>query len=525
MRALTYLLLTKFKNSLKQLVKNPAKLIYTIFMIAMFVLVIVAGQMGKTEAKPGETLSKELLLTFVFLLYTVIFYLTSISGFHTGANMFKLPDVNLIFVSPFSPRKALVFGLIQQLGMSVLTGFFLIFQYGWVSIRFGITIVDMVFIMLGYMMVVFLSQLLAMLIYTTTNHNEKLKKLVKVIYYLPLAVFIVYYGLQLVREGSISLDKLQEIGNGAGVKYFPITGWLADLVRGIMLGETSTLILGVILTIVGIGAILITLFRVKMDYYEDVLQTAEVSYTAIAAAREGRIQEAAPRNVKLGKVGLERGEGANTFYYKHLIENRRGKTQFISAGALVFIAISLIFSFFLREAGVIPALAFATYMQMFSCAMGRLPKELTKPYIYLVPESSLKKLIYSLKEALSGYIGEAVLFFVPLGFILQLPVPVVLIGIVLRITISFLFISGNLLTERIFGTLNMKMLIFFFYMVVLVILLLPGIVAGVILSTAGLILFSEIFTVFLAMAVCNVLVTMLVIYLCRNILQYAELKN
>ena len=41
-----------------------------------------------------------------------------------------------------------------------------------------------------------------------------------------------------------------------------------------------------------------------------------------------------------------------------------------------------------RTAGV----CLATYMQMFFVAIGRLLKELTKPYIYLVPEPPMKKL-------------------------------------------------------------------------------------------------------------------------------------
>ena len=60
-------------------------------------------------------------------------------------------------------------------------------------------------------------------------------------------------------------------------------------------------------------------------YYEDVMQTTEAAYTSVTAAKEGRVQEAAPKNIKKGKMGIGKGFGANTFYYKHLIENRRGK--------------------------------------------------------------------------------------------------------------------------------------------------------------------------------------------------------
>ena len=34
---------------------------------------------------------------------------------------------------------------------------------------------------------------------------------------------------------------------------------------------------------------------------------------------------------------------------------------------------------------MVPVLAFAVYMQMFSSSMRRLPREMMKPYVYLVP--------------------------------------------------------------------------------------------------------------------------------------------
>ncbi len=52
---LVYLTLTKFKNQVKSIFKSPSKLIYSVFLIAVFVL--VAFTKNETEQSPGRFLS------------------------------------------------------------------------------------------------------------------------------------------------------------------------------------------------------------------------------------------------------------------------------------------------------------------------------------------------------------------------------------------------------------------------------------------------------------------------------------
>ena len=85
--------------------------------------------------------------------------------------------------------------------------------------------------------------------------------------------------------------------------------------------------------------------------------------------------------------------------------------------------------------------------------------------------------------------------------------------------------AGNILVERVFGTVSSKVLVFFFYFTALIILALPGIIVAVVLTSLGITVISATATMLLAMAFCNVPIALLVLYLCRNILQYAELNN
>ena len=90
------------------------------------------------------------------------------------------------------------------------------------------------------------------------------------------------------------------------------------------------------------------------------------------------------------------------------MENRRSGVFLFSNMSLIFMAVIIGCSFFMRDAGLVGIFAFATYMQLFSVALGRFNRELIKPYIYLIPEPPLKKLLYAIKESLLSDTWEAI---------------------------------------------------------------------------------------------------------------------
>lgn len=524
MKALTYLLLIKLKNNLIQLLKSPAKLIYTILMLAFFGLIIFSGIVSDTPA-PEELLNRDYLVGGIIAVYALMFYLSINSGFNSGATIFRMPDVNFLFVGPYHPRTLLIYGVFQQLGTTLFAGVFLVFQYTWLNDAFGVTVGDMLFIMLGYILVLFVAQLLSMIIYCLTNDNEVLKKVLKLVLYLPLVGFAGYYFIQAVLNDTLTIQILADMGNSAAGSWLPVYGWITILVKGVLLADTTGIVVGTIVSVVTVIVVILLLFVIRMDYYEDVLQTTEAAYTSVTAAKEGRIQEAAPKNVKKGKMGIGKGFGASTFYYKHLIENRRGKMLLLPTLTLVLCICGIIASSFLREIGMFPILAFMVYMKMFTIGMDRLPRELLKPFIYMIPESSFKKLFYCMLEAFPGYLAEAVLLYVPAGFITGTSVSEIIFFVLVSVSFSFMFISANLFVERIFGMFTSKMLLITIYMLVLLALSAPGIAVGCIMAFEVFVLVSETFTILFFMTICNFLLALALIFASRNVLEYAEMNN
>src|SRR5699024_1777387 len=98
--------------------------------------------------------------------------------------------------------------------------------------------------------------------------------------------------------------------------------------------------------------------------YEDVLSTAETAQSAVTAQKEGQLNEVVPKNVKVGKTGLGKGWGASAIYHKHRVENRRSGVFLFSNMSLIFMAVIIGCSLFMRETGMVGIFAFATYMQL-----------------------------------------------------------------------------------------------------------------------------------------------------------------
>ncbi len=396
MSALTYLTLTRLKNGIRDLLRKPARLIYVVFLLALLVFAVQGS--GSTYPPESYRDLREV-VAMATALFLFIFLLTVWNGFSTGGTIFSLSDVNLLFPSPIHRTRTLFYGLLRQIITALLLGIFLFYQYGWLHNLYGITMASMVALFLCYTAAVFLGQVTAMTIYTFTSSHEGAQKLLKglIILCLLLVAGWLFWGfwtspdqrLAGVIDASVSLP----------VQLFPVGGWLGWVFSACL--GLGTWWPGLLLCLAWFFLLLFLLTHFDRDWYEDVLRTAELAQSAIVAKKEGTM-ESVPGKVRIGATGLKKGWGASAFYYKHKIENRRGSWMLLPPASLIFAVVLIGFSFFMRESGILPVFAFAVYLQLFTAGQSRINRELYKPFIYLVPESSFSKLLHCLRELVPG---------------------------------------------------------------------------------------------------------------------------
>ncbi len=452
MRGMGYLLLTGYKNALKNMVKNPAKLILFLFIIAMIILVIVSGKRDVGNARDIAEL-----FAMVLALFTLMFFIAAKNGFMTGASFYSMADVNILFSAPISSKRILLYGLLKQVVSTLLVGIFLFFQYAWLHNAYGISFPFLMAIFFGYCGVIFCGQVTAMAIYAFTSGDEKRKRIVRGIFYGFYLVVLLSLPLSFLSKG-MSLATVVAAVNAPMFSYLPVSGWFTALIRGCYAADWTIVLSGLGAVAVYILLFVILILRMRADYYEDVLLATEISFNAISGAKEGKMPEMGAANVKVkvGKTGLGKGWGASVFFFKHRLENRRVRVLLVDRTTWIWVAVTVGFSFFMRNYGILPVFAFAVYMQVFSVATGRWLRELLVHYVFLLPEKPFKKLCMICGDQIVKMFLEAVLIFIPAGLIVHATVGEVLGAIIGRFSFGVLFIAGNVLMERVFGHIQSK---------------------------------------------------------------------
>ena len=519
--ALGYLLRTKLHNQIIGFFKKPVRIVFIVLFIGIIAVTLVGGKSGAEETDRVLRDISELtagLNALLILIFSTTFY----SGLNSGGMFFKMADVNFLFPSPLNKRNILFYALIQQIGTSMLIGLFILFQYTMLHVSYNLSFFGLLLIFLSYSLTVFFSQTAAMFLYTFISDSDKKKAAAKTALFAVIFALLAYIGLHVLQNKTDIVKALAAAGNGLPVLLFPFAGWMGGFAGNILKGNYILSALWLTLSVVGFLVMLAAMSKSKREYYEDVLASTETMQSALFAAKEGVAPEAAPRVIKVGKSGIGKGKGSSVFFYKHLLENRRASKFFLSPMSIVFIFSTIGFSFFLKSSGILPSFFFSIYMMIFSVALGRFNRELTKPYIYLIPEPSLNKMIYSLAESLPTQLFESALTLIPVSIIVDASVAECIMCIAARVSFAALFLSSSVLIDRIWGGSMPKIAGMFVFLLVDVILAIPGAALSIVLISFGIVPISEVFTMTICITVCNLPVAALVLYLCRNMLQYAE---
>lgn len=519
MSTLLYLRGRRLKNQLKSLIHKPARLLYVILIAACLVLTLVSGR-AATLPGNGAFRDQGELSALAAAVYLLMFLLALNAGFSRGGNLFTMSDVNLLFPAPIRPQTVLFHGLLQQMAASLLLGFFLLFQYANLRMAYGIFFPQLLMLLAGYAAATFLGQVTAMLIYSFTNGNPRRQMLCRAVLGTVLGVLAAYLAWRILPGGrSEFLPSAVEALNGPVFRCLPVAGWLGLAEDGLLRGSAPAALAGFGLCAAYFAVLLAVIFRADPDYYEDVLKSAEIAQSAITAKKEGTMTEAPPQNVRVGKTGIRRGWGAQVFFYKHLLENRRGRRFLLSGTSLTMAAVVILFSAFMHDAGLLPTFLMSVYLQMFSAILGRFNQELTRPYLYLVPEPPMKKMLWALAETLPSAALEAAVVFLPVGAILGLSAGLTAVCVAARISFAMLYTAANVVVERLWGGVSSRVLVFFLFFVVTLGLAAPGVAVSLALAdvSSGAMLSAD--------ALANAAASLTALFLCRNMLQYAELNN
>ncbi len=518
MRPYVYLVTRRAKNSIREFLKKPSKIIF----LLLFLFILVFSFYTSATSTPHESFlrDKTEFYAIVFALYTYAFFMTAKNGFINGASMFSMADVNLMFTAPLKEKSVLTFGLFQQLGKSLTLGFFILYQSALVNNTYGLPISSLFVVLIGYGAVVFAGQMFATVIYALTCSDDRRVKKGKSIFY---GVFALFISILLYKTyiSGMSLESLVNASREKIMYLFPVSGFISFAVQGTVEGNMQALISGIAVFVLLCLIFYFILSKIKGDFYEDVLKATQISHSAITARKEGKAAETAPRNVKVGKTGLGKGYGASAVTYKHKKENKRSNPLLLNPVSFVMAIFSLIYCLMFSGENIALFVINVYTMSMTVC-IGRWAKEFTYPYIYLIPESNFKKLLYLLKADMPLLAAESAVCFAPLIILGSCSVTEGIAMAVARFAFGLLFIGVNLILQRLAGDSEKKFFTVMIYFLLTVVFSLPAAAVGVITGMAFP-FNPEIMYIF--MAILNSGISLLLIFLCRNVLEYSEYNN
>lgn len=484
MNSLVFLLVKSAKNSFFELLRKPAKLIMWSVFLAMIVGLIVLSLFTTQE---GDSFQDIIWLKGILFLLILLFVGIAVQkGLSNGDAIFEMNDVNLLFVSPVNPRLILMYGIVKMAKTSFLAGFFILFQSNSLKLGFGVGFDAVLIVLLGFMLANSLLQVISLLIYTLTNSRPRRKMAVKIIAVAIFLPLIAKLGIQLAGAGN-PMTALENTMRSPVFSWTPVAGWTSEGVAALIAGDLAKGLLFLGITVLT-GALLILYIALSNpDYYEDVLVATETTFEKKRSLSEGQINPEAASNkkIKVARTGIS-GLGSNTIFYKHLRESFRANRFGLWGlpSVITIVSVAILSSFLPSDAGgLLIILQILMWMQIFMIGTGRGLKELYTHYIYLIPESSFRKIVWSNLEIAFKVLVESVVLFSVSGLIMGETIVLILLTIAVYTLFSFLLLGINYLSMRWTGADISAGMMIMLYMFAVMIIMAPGLAAAIALGT------------------------------------------
>ncbi|MDC0700782.1 putative ABC exporter domain-containing protein, partial [Blautia wexlerae] len=201
MSAILYMVRKDCKNRILALFRHPAKLIMYLFLVALLGFSLINVAFAPTP-ELGETFADIRILHGAYFGILLFFMgVLVLNALQKGTTFFGMADVNLLFVAPLSPRKILAYGLVKQMGRTLLMVFFFLFYGAMLAQTFGIVWTDTLALVIGSAAALFVVQMLSLLLYNVTNGHPGRIRTAKGILYLYVAAVVGIVALDFTAGG------------------------------------------------------------------------------------------------------------------------------------------------------------------------------------------------------------------------------------------------------------------------------------------------------------------------------------
>ena len=460
MKALIYLTKRSLINNLKQACRKPLTLILLIFGIAYGIFVV--AMLGTLALTIHIDSPKGLLA--VLIIWSIYGFLGNFMSYSSRKGiLFRPAHAHFVFPSPVSPKLVLLESAWMNYVMSVCI--WIVIGIGAFTV-FGIHPVKAVLVVLFGLVIELAFEIAVMLfLYTNDRLPEKLMKGIRTF----IKVFLIGFTLLVVlyfRKNGMTVGSASAFVDWEVLQLIPVIGWQIAAYRLILLGPTM---LNVICSCLYAASVIVSVAAVSRmqcsgGYYEEAAKFADDYAEIKKRQKNGETVFGISGKKRKFRQVRERisAKGAKAIFYRQLLEYKKEKFFIFSKVTLIAVVIAFFLCYTLRDAAMETGVAeffllgVIAYMSIvMSGYLGKWENELKNPYLYLIPDTPMKKLWYAtLMEHVKALVDGCIIC-IPVGIFWHVePVYVVfciLIYAVLQADRLYTKVIAQCLVGEIFG--------------------------------------------------------------------------
>jgi len=163
-------------------------------------------------------------------------------------------------------------------------------------------------------------------------------------------------------------------------------------------------------------------------------------------------------------------------------------------------------------------------MLFFFTLQGKWGQELSKPFIYLIPYSSISKLFYATLADLIKYTIDGLALFIVTGVILKSGIIVSILCALSYASFGAIYTYGDVLSRKLLGETHSKNLQAFAKMGITLLVVLPGLITFLVLSTTSKDNSSMQYLSYTILIGYNILASFLIMLLSKGIFEVLDLN-
>lgn len=355
-------------------------------------------------------LEKEQVVDLVISALFLLLLATNIINSKNSSKIFLPADVPMLFASPMKPQSVLMFRLISTLGTSLFISLFMLFQLPNLIGNLGFGVWGAVSLVIVYALILVFSTLVQVVFYTITSKSKNgmgnIKNFLAVIYG---AIALGFAAFTFVNKMSV-VEGLFAFFASPYTHWVPFWGWLRGISYFAIKGDVIMSLIYLGLFIVSCAVLILFVWKMKADFYEDAMFAAEHKAEQLESAKmasKGVVaQREKERKGRIDREGFHYGKGANVFFYKAVFNRFRfAKLKFFSTTMIVYTVIAGVAAWFARSAPLedaffIPA-AVLGVMAFYRTLGDPIREDTSRDFFVLIPEKHYTKIMYSLLGCLA----------------------------------------------------------------------------------------------------------------------------